>query len=1149
MDLDQVKKKRGAKKRRPTKEESSPLAENEGGSENLRQKTRARFAQLLESSKNTSDNQLNESLSKKRRSPRGASTLSNEDDDDRLQPHVKIPTKDKSLNKNKKKSKSTRKARDNDKEYENDENTPEKVNYADNEGYIHDDNNVSQSIPEGKRTKKKAKFKLSNNENPDADYIDTPKKPDDQGKAKTAKSKSKKDKRKKAKEDPEAKDKKRKKDKSLRIPVEEPILTIAVHKADQLELDVHVKHPLVRIHLVDISNGQYVKKSNRDKSVVSYYENENDAVDYILPVMTQPYDYKKHRSFTPHWEELILYNEAFSCFVKQDQSQTIVFFEILDFLGMNITNTAAAANQNGGWHKIAWAFLKLVGGNGEFNTDKRVRLQLYRCPRTAIHRKNDSAEIYKWWKDCPRVKYPSTLYVTVKSTKPPQNVDPSMRSMFPVQKEESKITYDELSNTIIDEKRLKDLKAEEESKIQWSKLPSQDCRIPNKLLHNFSTGMRGCLVVKFSHNGRKIAAGCVDKQSYPILVYDLKTGKCCNTFTGHFSIIYDVSWSADDEEILTASSDGTARVWNFNESGGASKILPHPTFIYTAKYHPVTSTLLLAELPGHSGYINTIAFSKDGDRMFSGDSVGGLLAWRTELNIKETPVKIADIEKFSMLENLSDSLMSTASINHIELHPNGRQLVVLCKDSAIRVVDLRMGSVIQTFTGLTCFKDRIRCTVTPCGTYIISGSEDCNAYAWNITSGKSAGDFSSLQYRFPVIDVDFHPYDNIVVFCAFGDHQPILIYSYDAILKDVKTDSILKNTQTMDNKAQDSTELSRSVSLTATTDIKALKQSMFDVAMSKLSLEKAKEKFQDPVKVIEPVLDRTAGVSPFPSKSSINETWGDSTFDKTYFPPSGNEYSNQTAQHLHPSEMNFGGQMQPQLSRLGSIVEGYDAIDRLRQRTSSAMSNELPDFKNIRRGSSVLEGSIIAGLSSFNAGTGTRRPSLIGGYGGYLDRQFSVHPDGNQPLLFGPSSSHSGTVATALYDYEASRSDELSVRQGDQIAVLYVENQWLMGMLPSGQQGYVPINYLATDRDILKNSSNADISEMGASASTQNQAINSNTEHLSAVISKTGELKIVSGPEDSDIERKRNQRRKVDNSEKGTRRKGSKSRKNLQQTH
>lgn len=43
----------------------------------------------------------------------------------------------------------------------------------------------------------------------------------------------------------------------------EPILTIVVHKADQLELDIHVKHPLVRVHIVDMSCGQYFKKSKK----------------------------------------------------------------------------------------------------------------------------------------------------------------------------------------------------------------------------------------------------------------------------------------------------------------------------------------------------------------------------------------------------------------------------------------------------------------------------------------------------------------------------------------------------------------------------------------------------------------------------------------------------------------------------------------------------------------------------------------------------------------------------------------------------------------------------------------------------------------------------------------------------------------------
>ena len=35
---------------------------------------------------------------------------------------------------------------------------------------------------------------------------------------------------------------------------------------------------------------------NSSRSVTSYYENETDTpVDYIMPMMTQPFDFKKYR--------------------------------------------------------------------------------------------------------------------------------------------------------------------------------------------------------------------------------------------------------------------------------------------------------------------------------------------------------------------------------------------------------------------------------------------------------------------------------------------------------------------------------------------------------------------------------------------------------------------------------------------------------------------------------------------------------------------------------------------------------------------------------------------------------------------------------------------------------------------------------------
>ena len=63
--------------------------------------------------------------------------------------------------------------------------------------------------------------------------------------------------------------------------------------------------------------------------------------------------------------------------------------------------------------------------------------------------------------------------------------------------------------------------------------------------------------------------------------------------------------------------------------------------------------------------------------------------------------------------------------------------------------------------------------------------------------------------------------------------------------------------------------------------------------------------------------------------------------------------------------------------------------------------------------------------------------------------------------------SHLTFQVVALYDYQAQRSDELSFMRGDFITVLYKDNDnWWMGELPDGNQGFFPANYVATGKYI-----------------------------------------------------------------------------------
>lgn len=66
------------------------------------------------------------------------------------------------------------------------------------------------------------------------------------------------------------------------------------------------------------------------RPVSSFYEQEN--VDHILPIMTQPFDFKKNKSIIPEWQEQIIFNERFGYFVQQSDEtpRVLLFFEVRD---------------------------------------------------------------------------------------------------------------------------------------------------------------------------------------------------------------------------------------------------------------------------------------------------------------------------------------------------------------------------------------------------------------------------------------------------------------------------------------------------------------------------------------------------------------------------------------------------------------------------------------------------------------------------------------------------------------------------------------------------------------------------------------------------------------------------------------------------
>ncbi|GLV33931.1 hypothetical protein CBL_11185 [Carabus blaptoides fortunei] len=183
------------------------------------------------------------------------------------------------------------------------------------------------------------------------------------------------------------------------------LIGITVYKTDQLLLNALINHPCVKVHIVDSTTGEYIRRSKHD----------DQNTEYLEPSLTKPYNLQEKRSLIPQWEETLTFNEDFNYILEYEN--TVIFFEILDF----VTFSTACLNYrtegaNSGWYKVAWAFLKPVAKNGHLNTEKLIRLQLYKPQKYSKKTCAKKCILFDWWTSGNLTKYPSTLKRIIKYT-------------------------------------------------------------------------------------------------------------------------------------------------------------------------------------------------------------------------------------------------------------------------------------------------------------------------------------------------------------------------------------------------------------------------------------------------------------------------------------------------------------------------------------------------------------------------------------------------------------------------------------------------------------------------------------------------------------------------------------------------------------
>ncbi|MEL7357878.1 MAG: AAA-like domain-containing protein [Cyanobacteria bacterium J06560_6] len=179
--------------------------------------------------------------------------------------------------------------------------------------------------------------------------------------------------------------------------------------------------------------------------------------------------------------------------------------------------------------------------------------------------------------------------------------------------------------------------------------------------------------------------------------------------TGHEKGVRDSDFSPDGQRVVTASIDGTARIWD------------------------VQTGQPLVTLRGHKKGLLHVEFSPDGKRVVTASIDGTARIWDIDTG-----------EYISLIEHTSNS-RSPAWIRHAKFSPNGKLIVTVFNRKNIRVWDAITGKVVFTLQG----HDRTveDASFSPDSQRILTASVDGTARIWSVDTGESIATLKVLTQR------------------------------------------------------------------------------------------------------------------------------------------------------------------------------------------------------------------------------------------------------------------------------------------------------------------------------------------------------------------------------------------------------------------
>jgi WD40 repeat protein len=257
--------------------------------------------------------------------------------------------------------------------------------------------------------------------------------------------------------------------------------------------------------------------------------------------------------------------------------------------------------------------------------------------------------------------------------------------------------------------------------------------------------------LQFTRDGTRLLTSSADTTAR---LWDVATGTERETFAGHRSAVVFAQFSPDETRVLTASTDGTARLWPVPEVSvptrprlpripaktapvAASQTFTHNGPVWSARFSADGNRVLTASEDGtarvwsvlagaplapamsHTGAVLGASFSKDGSRVVTASRDNSARVWDAE---SATPI--------------TEPMWHDSAVVSATFSPDGDRVVTASDDGTAVVWDVRPGAA----TPNTITVGRIAYSVqfSADGKSVLIGSKDGTARIWDTVADKLA---------------------------------------------------------------------------------------------------------------------------------------------------------------------------------------------------------------------------------------------------------------------------------------------------------------------------------------------------------------------------------------------------------------------------